>query len=771
MAHDLPHSSSRRARAYRSGAALFLLAGLVGCTSAGVATPPILDSERRRFDAALRMQEDGLEREAAFLYREVVRSAPHFVAAHRALQNLELADHRRGELLLRYRELRDADPRSAAGWYLWGRVLSDPAEQREAFETARRLDKRSPWPLLGLGAMALAAGDVREAIESLGHARELAPDLRDVEIAYVRALLADERGFAEAERLLAGVLDAEPWDVARVLLLGELRARQERPREAIEALGRMLSRKPRNADVAARLLDRLESDGTVEDATWVERELEAEASEPLVLPILARCHAMRGDAGAAIAAWSALPDLSSEERAWRRMLRVLRGELPEAMAEESPRFVALARVGASTPAWDEARSVLPQAAAATPDDRSDVVALAAAFSRMGWIEEAIALLRPSGRGAPADESSTRLLERLLGQRQLEAELKALALETYRRFATGHGAPDFGHFTQRMGAAARHALGDDLLDGARPLSFWPVGEMLDPTSESGLPAYFRQCGRLLVAGQRRGRPPEIVLASVLGTGVAGPQRAQLSFIEGTLIPSWLEHQGARFAGAALDRFVYVDVSAVEEDVARLLASERRIADARDRVLADPVQPASDRGERTSVSEPAEVATKLELRALDDWRTREPRGDRESLLAEALDAVLQHETGHLEDAARWLPLSSHAFGAIFQFARLGFSSARVEEWLEMRAECIALARARNPYLVLAGCAGQFGGSGGLTPHGGGYEELLRRLVGVIEDSPEFFPQLDRKRNLLQQLDRLTPRQIRVAAEGVLAELGLD
>ena len=92
--------------------------------------------------------------------------------------------------------------------------------------------------------------------------------------------------------------------------------------------------------------------------------------------------------------------------------------------------------------------------------------------------------------------------------------------------------------------------------------------------------------------------------------------------------------------------------------------------------------------------------------------------------------------------------------------------------MRAECIALARAENPYFVLAGCVAQLGsGSATITPHGGGYSELIDRLVNELDDAPEDFPSLDRRCNLLQQLDRLSPAEIRTAAYRVLEDLGID
>src|SRR5262245_20423694 len=111
-----PRRASRRSgRAYRGarGLAVALLASaLAGCESA----PPHRDyflpeSARAAFLEGCAAEADGHLDEALPRYRSAVLTAPHFVSAHRALQNVELARHRRGELLLRYGAWRDADPR------------------------------------------------------------------------------------------------------------------------------------------------------------------------------------------------------------------------------------------------------------------------------------------------------------------------------------------------------------------------------------------------------------------------------------------------------------------------------------------------------------------------------------------------------------------------------------------------------------------------------------------------------------------------------------
>ncbi len=758
--------TATRRRAYPAALLLF---GLGGCTAnQAPSTPTIAPDEWHRLEQARRLEDVGSHEAAIDLLRDIVCASPRFVSAHRALQNLEIADHRRGELLVRYRALLNAEPGSAERWYLWGRIQTSTAAQRDAFGQAQRLDPRCPWPFLGLGALALGEQQPVVALDLFRQAHDLQPAIPDFELGFVRGLLAAPGLFEVGGGLLAGALEEEPWSVERVLLTSDYFERAGRRREALELLGRLLARVPRNDEVARRLLERLERDGTVDDVLWLTHELEVAADEPNVAVVLARCHAMRGDAVAAIAAWDAMPELAAEQYASRRLLLVLRGEPARALALEAPRFRALAAVGAPTVAYDAACRI---AAAGAADGALDAVALAATFRDLGWIEEAIALLRPARRGPAHDPAADTLLGQLLCQRQLEAELKVATLETYRRQTEGRLVPDLATFRDQVAAATRRATGLDLMAEVVCQSFWPLGELIDPTVDHGLPRWFRDGGRLLVIGQRRGQPPELFLAPILARARAGPQDAELFFVEGTLIPGWLEQQGAHFAGAALDRFVWIDVAAVEDDVARLLALEREVGGKRERVLADPIEHAVDRRARLAIDEPGEVATKLELRALADWRARDPASDRAVLLAESLDAVLQHETGHLEDAQRFLPLSSKIWSQLPTLFSLGFSARRIEEWLEMRAECCALVRARNPYLVLAECTSQLSGHTTLTPHGDGYRELLDRLVKEIDESLAAYPGLDPTRNLLQQLDRLTSDEVRELARRVLADLGIE
>lgn len=720
---------------------------------------------RALLDRANEQLEAGARDEAARLCRDALSADPEGVAVHRALQNLELGEHRRGELLLHYQAWRDAAPDQSDRWYLWGRLLSSPDAQRAAFERARSLDRSSPWPLLGLGHVALGAGDVERAAKLFREGRERGPELPDLELGLLHAMLSNLPRWSELDRVLRGSLDGERWDVARLLLLAELDEQQGRPRDAIALLTRLLARVPKNVEVAASLADRFAKSGTADDAQFLLQELADAAGEPGVRPLLARCHAMVGETEAALALWGDRADLEAKDHAWRRRLLIARGEVGPALALERDRFAALAAFGADVSAFVAAGRL------AAPRSDADAVALAAAFRRLGWLDESLAVLRPAAaRGE--NEAAGKLLAGLNQQRRLEAELSSLARDTYRAFDAKGDAASFDLFLRRVGDATRRAVGDDLTAGEEVVSFWPVGELLDPTGERGLPAWFRERGRLLVAGSRGGNPPELFLAPVVASMKVEPGATPLSFTEGVTIPGYLEHRGARFSGAALVRFVYLDVAAIEDDVTRLLQFDRQFGPAAERILRDPVLPAADGDERRRVDEPAEVATKLELKGLAAWRARDAAGARSTLIAEGIDAVLSHEIGHLEDAQRFLPLGRHLGTILWHLTRMGFSSRRAEEWLELRAECTALARARNPWLVLASCASQLGGGEPtLTPHAGGYRELMSRLVEVLDDDPAAFPSLDRDHVLVQQLDRLSEAELREAARRVLADLGID
>src|SRR5262249_49785715 len=159
-----------------------------------------------------------------------------------------------------------------------------------------------------------------------------------------------------------------------------------------------------------------------------------------------------------------------------------RGDAAAALALESDRFAALREVGADTSAFERAERLVRSG------PEIDRVALATEFRALGWIEEAVAILRP----LPADGRSPqaeRLVDDLHEQRRLEAELEVLALGTYKAYDAHAPIPSFDDYLARVGGAVRRSLGVDLVADAPRASFWPIGELLDPEAAGGIAAWF------------------------------------------------------------------------------------------------------------------------------------------------------------------------------------------------------------------------------------------------------------------------------------------
>src|SRR5262245_59584826 len=119
-------------RAYRAGVIAIGLLAVTACSADRPYSRPVDPALLAQMKVARGLEDEGRATDAEQIYRDVVRTDADLVAAHRALQNLEIAEHRRGELLVRYRAFRDASPEDGDRWYLYGRLLTDASTQREA---------------------------------------------------------------------------------------------------------------------------------------------------------------------------------------------------------------------------------------------------------------------------------------------------------------------------------------------------------------------------------------------------------------------------------------------------------------------------------------------------------------------------------------------------------------------------------------------------------------------------------------------------------------
>ena len=100
--------------------------------------------------------------------------------------------------------------------------------------------------------------------------------------------------------------------------------------------------------------------------------------------------------------------------------------------------------------------------------------------------------------------------------------------------------------------------------------------------------------------------------------------------------------------------------------------------------------------------------------------------------------------------------------------GFSFSRVQMDLERRAQLAACIDAPDPDLALA----EMLVSLPITErdpevHDGGYRDGLWAMVLHVQGRPDLYPQIDRSKRVLTQLDRLSNAQIRQAARAAICK----
>jgi tetratricopeptide (TPR) repeat protein len=708
-------------------------------------------------------------------FRRALQRDPGFVAAHRSLQNLKLERGERGTLLRNYRERLAQRPQDAASHYLLGRLYTDRHRQREAFETAHELDPSLPWSYLGLGHIALERGDDVGAFRAFHNGLRCQPQHRELQLG-LAALFLRKGNLDEAAVLLQESSGLREQDEERLILWAELELARDRARHAIRSLTDAVADAPDHSRLARTLLSLLRSHGKYADAREVLRRLGSqhrEGRENLARVLFLAAQKL-GDDLQALQVLQGVTHLSAAERAERRRILFRQGLLREALDHEEVRFAAMEELGFASDTMRALRRETHSFVEQSSPTSHDAVELARCCRDLGWLAEAQSVLRLARlRGVRRDPTFRLLEEELQQQQQLEAELDAVARRTYWEFDQRGIVKPLEDFLQELAHRTQRIVGQDLVAAAPLISVWPVGSMLDPDPASGssFARYFTNRGRLVVVGQRQSRPPEIMLLPALGTGRAGPQQAYLVLAEGVQVPSYLQHRGALLSGAALDRFMYVDLAAIEDDLAAFQLRLKLVGDPR-RLLQEPLEPVEDSAELLSLREPLEVTLRLRLRALREDQERRGEEDQAGFLAAAADAVLRHEEVHLEDAHHLLRSGWHLIRYIPELLARRLSAHRIEAWIEMRAQCGALARAQSPHWVLANCTGYLPVRGsGATPHADGYRELLQRMVSLIDRHPQRFHGIRRDRNLLQQLDRLEVEEIRWIAAKIAEQIDIE
>ncbi len=327
----------------------------------------------------------------------------------------------------------------------------------------------------------------------------------------------------------------------------------------------------------------------------------------------------------------------------------------------------------------------------------------------------------------------------------------------------------------------------------------LGKAGDPVP--GLARAVRAIHRFALVGELSGAggPDGTVLATLLtehrgGEHLGVAWSGTVAWCEGADVKSRETRRGARISAAALHEGYWLDVDSVRGERAQFagLAAQFEGPDAATRIeralavtgfrLRSGDDEDRARRERTRIGAVLGEASRVRLAILLDRRGGSKAGQAglaplgRLTLDELTKVTATHEEGHLTDRTRYLPLSKHWGAAIAFLFDCGFSPVRIAERLEYRAELVAIADSDDPRISLAQTldAAEAGGRGP-TAHAGGYQELLRDLLGVLDEKlardPRAFPSIDPSRTLVHQLHRLAPAEIRALALELAAKRGMS
>lgn len=704
-------------------------------------------------EAALVAGEEALEREDPSARSELERAtrlAPDWIAPERLLDELARRELRLPEALA----IRRAQSDSAEALYLRGRLEGEGGLR--CYQRALELDPECAFALHGLGVLAARAGRPAQAEQlaqrALRHAG-CAWERGFFGTALARATLR-QRGPRAGVQEIGRLLEEQQLlsrDVLRLRTLAlQWRALLEAPEKLIDPLLELL-REPELAEPELRALAAL-------------FELMPSAREELLLALTT-------------------PQPPPAMRAVRERLRA------ELLLQAAPAFLTAARlqdssrlarwmlfaIGRADEAVERWLLELPEQVLAAPGVPKDarlarMVVLARAGSdrelgqallECGWFTEAralaqfLALKDPQGAVALDDaalERNAELSQCLRVARDaegLDAALRALRCEESPRLKFGplgqlaHPGPWFSAEDEREGLGkAGEPVGGLARRMDRLGRFALLGEVL---IQSGLDAAIL---------------PRVAVEQLSGSVLGQPWSGTVVWCEGQELAPRASRQGAHIHAAALHEGFWLDIASVRREREEWLEVERRFADPERRQRALAVEALPAEGAPADLRATLDASDRLRLAVIAE------RGV--PSLSEFVQATAAHESAHIVDRQRFLPLERGWWRALRLLADCGFSLRMFGEELEARAQLAGLCESREPRILLAHLLDAAGGEfGKQLPHASGYRRLLVRLLKKLEGHPA----LDSSRLLVQQLHRLPAEELRRVARVLASEQGLD
>jgi len=740
-------------------ASLLILVLLAGACATASATGPrsLTGAERDRLRLVKRAVLSGDPR-ADLLVGELLSRDPRSVDALRLRQILRFG---RGEDWQVYEEARarhEAHPGDPVAAYLLARVIPDRGRQAEMLREVVRDAPDFYFARLGLAVVALERRDAGEALVASAAAVRLRPSSSDARLVRARALYRADRR-KEAEEMFRLLLAGEPGHRGALEAAAFLR-RDGRPDEALDVLLRALSVEPARARfllAVARLLDLGAGTGRAVDraseAAWADRGNGRTGAAAHVLR--ARVFERRGRPASALASLTEAIAAVASARGLRddRLSLAVRASDYAVAAEVLGEGIdppVLGLLDGSPPPATEALTRAFSAASGRPADADVMAGLARALSAAGYGDLAsIAAARAASR-APERADLQILLSDLVAWERFLADVRA----AFGRGYLGHGRSEsvrgLDRVLARLSDLSRRRLGKDVLAGLDRLSYPLVG-VVARSDRCTAAAEWERRGTLLVLGRRAGGPPEAVMVRVVArTRAVRPDGKEydVTLGEGASQKSWLEAEGANIAGFALPDWVFLNLDVVNR-------WEEGIARRAERAVERPLWPAPDEERRLSLWFPNGVRDRLAKRYLEGGECG--RG--------SLVSSLVHEEGHVLDVERYYPLAANFPRVLFEVVRHGFSAAAMEARLEQVAETHSLRTSPFPRAALQNTLSFLPDAGSAPPHSVGYHEIAEDLIRELDASPDRYPSIDRRYNLLQQLDRLADEELRLLLDSAL------
>lgn len=668
-------------------------------------------------------------------------------------------------------------PRGDVGDALRAVVSEDPRRALGRLAAGRR-GPDAAWRDLAASSLHARLGQMGPALAAATRATTSPRAFVQHEALLLRSQLALGEGGLEAAMAAArraGTLD--PTDARPARLEASVHKAAGRLDDAALALLRALEIAPESPRYALRLATMLRE--PMDPATWARvdavlpslPDLGARNAELLALRALAAEHAGRGDEAIpqyrrALAAGAIPVPL---DRDLRRML-FKRGRYEEGLAllyAAVPPDVIVDPRNMLRDRWQALAAARPAApsAQAAPAAR---LALARALWGVGALDEALVVA--DGLALPG---AVDLRRRVGGHLAFERALRLWIEDGYRNDARKETPPDWRAGLRHMQRLANEHLAVEdraafarVQQGARELPL--LGSWLDHGAHPTSPvvAHFRTYGRFILYGQRADAPVEAIVLSLASMTDDQPIRTggrtythDVATGYDRAIRGQITAQGGGLGGACLADGIWLDADAARQsefETRTLLTWDPGLA----RMVARSGALTADTLDGpTALTDPGCTAGRLIARYIARVGDA-PWGSFGTLRA--------HEFGHVRDIRRHLPMWPKMPNTVGLVMRHGFSLDSVQMELEYRAQLVACAEAPDPDLALAEML-LVQPVEQLAPevHDGGYRDALGALVRHIQANPRRYPQIDLRRRILTQLDRLSNEQIRAAARVVLQD----